>query len=98
MAFSAEEISKAISDARKQFKEQSTNPSTIGQCRACKKWTNDLVQHWNDVGGPDTLECEMCWVESLVVFGFEEDEAAVEAMSIKWDIDPSRLIRKVTDE
>jgi len=76
----AEQLSDQFTDARKQWREQHEQDAThwseafVGECRGCHKMAA-LAQHWNDVGGRDSLECEMCWVESIMCFWASEDEA-----------------------
>lgn len=74
MAINSELVSDMFTDARRDFNEDSKQWSK-GECKGCHKGHVNLAQHWNDVGGPDNLYCECCWVESVVVFQLQELEA-----------------------
>lgn len=70
-AFSAEDVATLIKDARARFKEEQT-PETRSNCTQCHTENIPVEQHWNDVGGPDTVQCEMCWVDGIVWFWLNE--------------------------
>lgn len=78
MTINAEKLSDLFTEARETFKHERYNSTDIRKCKACGAWVINVAQHWNDVGGVDTLECEMCWVESWICFNVSEDEAAQE--------------------
>lgn len=73
--FSAENVQEFIKDARADFAAE-CRAEDRGECVVCHAGRYEpavpRVQHWNDAGGPDTLECEWCWVLSIVDFWMQE--------------------------
>lgn len=72
-AFSAEDVSKMIKEARQRFIEDNREQDASyqqGECDTCHKENVLLAQHWNDVGG--SYHCEMCWVDSITWFWMNE--------------------------
>lgn len=80
--FSAEDVSELIKNARGEFMAE-VAPEERGECTVCHAGKHDMgvyrVQHFMDVGGPDTLMCEWCWVGSIIDFWMQERAAERQA-------------------
>ena len=76
--FSAEDFATAVKDARLRWQEEMPPASSLsarGTCVQCGVTNVPVQQHWNDVGGPGTEQCEMCWVDGIVWFWLNEQVA-----------------------
>lgn len=67
-------VNDMFTAARSEFAAE-CRPEEGGTCNACGTITSRRSQHWNDIGGPDSLICECCWVESYICFQLSEAEA-----------------------
>jgi hypothetical protein len=71
-AFSANDVADMIKDARARFKEEAHSNWPLKNCTVCHVQNQIMDQHWNDVGGPGTVQCEMCWVDGFIWFWMNE--------------------------
>jgi hypothetical protein len=74
-AFSAQDVTNFIKDARERFKEEAHKDWPTDVCTCCGIKGQLMEQHWNDVGGPGTVQCEMCWVDGIIWFWMNEQIA-----------------------